>query len=59
MNKRADWNNLHHIDKLKILRETALDQTVSDYKPADEDDAPLNPYRTGTSLATSTGRRNC
>jgi Histidine kinase-, DNA gyrase B-, and HSP90-like ATPase len=38
MNTRADWNTLQHIDKLTILRETALDQIVADYKPADEDD---------------------
>lgn len=38
MNTRADWNSLQHVEKLRILRETALDQIVADYKPADEDE---------------------
>jgi hypothetical protein len=38
MNKRADWNSLQHVDKLNILRGTALDQIVVDYKPADEEE---------------------
>jgi hypothetical protein len=38
MNKRADWNSLQHVEKLNILRQTALDQIVADYKPSDEDE---------------------
>src|SRR5579885_2651181 len=38
MNERADWNTLQHVDRLKIMRETALDQIVADYRPADEDE---------------------
>ncbi len=38
MNKRADWNSLQHVEKLNILRETALDQIVAEYKPFDEDE---------------------
>jgi hypothetical protein len=50
MNKRADWNSLQHIDKLMVLRETALDQIVIDYKPADEDERS---FRTRIARETS------
>ena len=39
MNTKPDWNGLKHADKLKILRETAVDQIVADYKAGDLDDS--------------------
>lgn len=39
MNTKPDWNGLKHADKLKLLRETAIDQIVADYKSGDVDDS--------------------
>jgi hypothetical protein len=39
MTTRTDWNDLKHADKLKVLRETAVDQIIADYKFGDLDDS--------------------
>ncbi len=37
MRTKPDWNDLGHADKLKILRETNVDQIVADYRSGDKD----------------------
>jgi hypothetical protein len=39
MTTKPDWNDLSHGDKLNILRETAMDQIVADYRSGDLDDS--------------------
>jgi hypothetical protein len=39
MTKKPDWNGLTHTDKLKIFRETTLDQIVADYRLDESDDS--------------------
>lgn len=38
MKTKPDWNTISHADKLKVLRDTGLDQIVADYKLDDVDD---------------------
>jgi len=39
MTAKPDWNDLKHTDKLRILRETTVDQIVADYRFGDLDDS--------------------
>jgi hypothetical protein len=50
MTTKPDWNEISHADKLKVLRETSLDQIVADYKLDDLDD-PMFRERLARELA--------
>jgi len=39
MTAKPDWNDLKHADKLRLLRDTAVDQIVADYRFGDLDDS--------------------
>jgi hypothetical protein len=38
MTTKPDWNDISHADKLKVLRDSSVDQIVADYKSGDLDD---------------------
>ncbi len=39
MTTKPDWNDLGHADRVRILRETSMDQIVADYRYGDVDDS--------------------
>ena len=39
MKSKPDWDSLSHTDKLKVLRDTAVDQITADYRFGDADDS--------------------
>jgi hypothetical protein len=38
MTTKPDWNDITHADKLKVLRDSSVDQIVADYKSGDLDE---------------------
>ncbi len=44
MPTKPDWNDIGHADKLRILRETPIDQIVSDYKLSDQADSSFRAH---------------
>jgi Histidine kinase-, DNA gyrase B-, and HSP90-like ATPase len=42
MTTRPDWNDIDHASRLRILRETALDQIVADYRLGDQPESAFH-----------------